>query len=108
MRSYIRGKAKEAPGLEPGYIGGQILTCQPSLLDSYFTLSRARSKDSLYGREGAALVKGLYRRQGKESALVKTKISWQNHPNLPSLLDLFTLPVKFKVFGGLLSLLLTG
>ena len=39
MRSYIGGKAKEAPGLEPGYIGGQILTCQPSLLDSYFTLS---------------------------------------------------------------------
>ena len=33
-----------------------------------------QGKDSLYGREGAALVKGLYRRQGKESALVKPRI----------------------------------
>ena len=39
MRSYIGGKAKEAPGLELGYIGGLILTWKPSLLDPYFTLS---------------------------------------------------------------------
>lgn len=106
MRSYIGGKAKEAPGLEPGYID---ITCKPSLLDPYFTLSDEVKRLLIWeGREGAALVKGLSRRQGKESALVRTRIYWQNHPNLSSLLDLFTLPVKFKVFGGLLSLLLTG
>ena len=75
MRSYIGGKAKEAPGLEPGYIGGLILTCQPSLLDPYFTLSGNVKRLLIWeGREGAALVKGLYRRKGKESALVKPRI----------------------------------
>ena len=75
MRSYIGGKAKEAPGLEPGYIGEVILTCKPSLLDPYFTLSgKVKTLLIWEGREGTALVKGLYRRQGKESALVRTRI----------------------------------
>ena len=70
MGSYTGGKAKEAPGLEPGYIGGLILTFQPSLLDPYFTLS-AKVKRLLIceGREGAALVEGIYRRQGKKKCV---------------------------------------
>lgn len=75
MRSYIGGKAKEAPGLEPGYIGGLILTFQPSLLDPYFTPSgKVKRLLILERREGAALVKGLCRKQGKERALVKPRI----------------------------------
>ena len=46
MRSHIGGKAKEAPGLELGCIGGLILTFQPSHLDLCFTL--AGSEKTLY------------------------------------------------------------
>ena len=68
MRSYIGGKEKEAPGLGPGYID---ITCKPSLLDPYFTLSGKVKRLLIWEGRGG---KGLYRRQGKRGAWVRTRI----------------------------------